>query len=204
MNLQDQLIGTAVRLFEANGYARTSVQDIVQAAGVTKGAFYHYFGGKEDLLMVLHERYINRLLEKSRVVSDDRNLRPGKKLRKLMKIILGEIAEYGAYAKVFFQEKNHLHPEHLDQIREKRDEYAFLMERVVRDGIESGDFRSDLDPVIMTLGIFGICNWAYRWYRPDGRFSIEQITNMLAEMVEQGIGTQTESGGYLHANSAVI
>ncbi|WP_018133302.1 TetR/AcrR family transcriptional regulator [Effusibacillus pohliae] len=191
MNVQDQLIKTAVRLFEERGYAGTSVQDIVSAAGVTKGAFYHYFTSKEDVLMVLHQQYINRLLEQSREVCNDPALPPKQKLRELMRILLGEIAEYGAYAKVFFQEKHHLSPTHMEHIREKRDTYFSMFEAVVREGIASGDFRPDLDPIITTMGIFGICNWTYRWFRPDGRLAIEEIGRMFSELIEKGITPTT-------------
>ncbi|HWM40698.1 MAG TPA: helix-turn-helix domain-containing protein, partial [Streptomyces sp.] len=49
-----RLMAAATRLFSEQGYDRTSVQEIVEAAGVTKGALYHYFGSKDDLL---HEIY---------------------------------------------------------------------------------------------------------------------------------------------------
>ncbi len=53
-----RLLAVATRLFAERGYDRTSVQEIVEAAGVTKGALYHYFGSKDDLL---HEVYARML-----------------------------------------------------------------------------------------------------------------------------------------------
>lgn len=53
-----RLLAAATRLFAEQGYDRTSVQEIVEAAGVTKGALYHYFGSKDDLL---HEIYARML-----------------------------------------------------------------------------------------------------------------------------------------------
>jgi AcrR family transcriptional regulator len=44
-----QLITTAQRLFGADGYAATSIDAVAAAAGVTKGAVYHHFGGKTAL-----------------------------------------------------------------------------------------------------------------------------------------------------------
>lgn len=187
MNLQNELVVAAVTLFEAKGYARTSVQDIVTAAGVTKGAFYHYFSGKEDVLLLIHEQHINRLLRQSREVYDNQSLHPGEKLEKLIDVALMEIAQYGAYAKVFFVEKNHLSSNNLMHIHAKRDEYASLFENVVRDGIAAGFFRAELDPVITSLGILGICNWTYQWFRPSGRYSIEVIARMFGDIVKQGI-----------------
>jgi AcrR family transcriptional regulator len=46
----------AKALFAARGFATTPVDEIVTRAGVTKGAFYHHFGSKEDVFAaVLHE-----------------------------------------------------------------------------------------------------------------------------------------------------
>src|SRR6478735_3847508 len=62
-NVADDVTRAAVRLFAAQGYANTSVQQIVEAAGVTKGAMYHYFESKDALLFAIYERMLS--LQKS-------------------------------------------------------------------------------------------------------------------------------------------
>jgi AcrR family transcriptional regulator len=49
------LIATARVLFTEQGYAATSVEEIIQRAGVAKGALYHHFGGKDDLFRVVYD-----------------------------------------------------------------------------------------------------------------------------------------------------
>lgn len=44
-----KLLEAALRVIRTRGYAGTTVDDICQAAGVTKGSFFHHFNGKEDL-----------------------------------------------------------------------------------------------------------------------------------------------------------
>src|SRR5437868_2267160 len=51
-----ELLDCAQRLFFENGYENTTVNDIIGAAGVSKGAFYHYFASKEALLEALSLR----------------------------------------------------------------------------------------------------------------------------------------------------
>ncbi|MCP5111061.1 MAG: TetR/AcrR family transcriptional regulator, partial [bacterium] len=57
-----ELLDIAQGLFVQNGYDSTPVSAILEAAGVAKGTFYHYFRSKEDLLDALVERMIELIL----------------------------------------------------------------------------------------------------------------------------------------------
>ena len=54
---RDRLVDTAMQLFWAKGYASTSVADVLHVAGVNSGSLYHFFPGKQDLLLAVLERY---------------------------------------------------------------------------------------------------------------------------------------------------
>ena len=58
-----ELLDVARRLFAADGFAATSLEDVVRGAGVTKGALYHHFRGKRDLFLAVYEREQQRLAE---------------------------------------------------------------------------------------------------------------------------------------------
>jgi AcrR family transcriptional regulator len=55
------LVTAARQLFGERGYAATSTEDVVAAAGVTKGALYHHFGGKQELFRVVHEQLLHEV-----------------------------------------------------------------------------------------------------------------------------------------------
>ncbi len=59
---REELMDAALALFVAKGIAATSMDDIVSAAGVSKGGFYHHFASKDALLQALQDRYIARFL----------------------------------------------------------------------------------------------------------------------------------------------
>jgi TetR/AcrR family transcriptional repressor of nem operon len=54
---REKLLAAAQELMLSQGYTATSVDDVCQAAGVTKGSFFHYFEGKEHLGMLVAERF---------------------------------------------------------------------------------------------------------------------------------------------------
>src|SRR5437763_8493794 len=58
------LIGVARALFADRGYAGVGTEEIVRAAGVTRGALYHHFDGKEDLFRAVYEDLERELVER--------------------------------------------------------------------------------------------------------------------------------------------
>src|SRR6516162_8475568 len=46
-----KILDAALRVIRAKGYAATTVEDICQAAGLTKGSFFHHFRSKEELAL---------------------------------------------------------------------------------------------------------------------------------------------------------
>jgi AcrR family transcriptional regulator len=69
-----QLLDAARRLFAADGYNATSLEDVVAAAGVTKGALYHHFSSKLDLFRAVfenEERALARVCHEAYSRSDD-------------------------------------------------------------------------------------------------------------------------------------
>jgi AcrR family transcriptional regulator len=57
-----QFIETAMKLFAEKGYHSTSIQDIVEAWGISKGAFYHHFSSKEELMLAIVKHHFEKIL----------------------------------------------------------------------------------------------------------------------------------------------
>jgi len=55
---RDHLIGVGLELMRKHGYGATGLQEILDAAGVPKGSFYHHFGSKEEFTAAVMERYV--------------------------------------------------------------------------------------------------------------------------------------------------
>ena len=65
----DEALGKALDLFRKGGFAATSLDDLVEATGLQRGGLYYYMKGKQDLLIRIHERFIEPLLENAREIA---------------------------------------------------------------------------------------------------------------------------------------
>ncbi len=57
MDTRDRLVFAALQLFWEKGYGATSIAEVLKAAGVNSGSLYHFFPGKQDLLLAVLDQY---------------------------------------------------------------------------------------------------------------------------------------------------
>jgi TetR/AcrR family transcriptional regulator, cholesterol catabolism regulator len=181
-----QLVDSALRLFEAHGFDRTSLQQIVSDAGLTKGAFYHHFASKEDLLWQIQDEYLETQLEGARAIVADGGS-PMDQVRRLVELSLVGVAEYRPHVAIFQQERRHLSGDRLTQITKKRDEVEKIFRSTVQAGIDAGEFRADVSARIVTFGILGMCAWAFQWFNPRGRLRIKDVAEQYCQLILDGL-----------------
>ena len=180
------IVDSALKLFGEKGYAVTSVQEITDAAGVTKGAFYHHFESKQDVLRLIHDEFLDYQLAILRMALDaDED--PATRLRNLLEALLLSSTQYQANVTVFYLERRNFTGAQYKAVKRKRDEFDRLFLQVFERGVAEGAFRSDLDPRIVSFAILGMCAWVHQWYRPGGRYDAEQIAAIFSELALDGL-----------------
>ena len=75
----------------------------------------------------------------------------------------------------------------IKDFRRRRREYEHRVEAVVRAGVESGEFRDDLDPWLTSIAWLGLHNYTYMWFKPNRRLSAHNVATAFADLVLQGI-----------------
>ena len=189
--MKEKITKQSVKLFQEKGFSETSIQDIVDLLGVTKGTFYYYFTSKEILLMEIHLRYIDDLLIRQKVIIDStKNCRD--KIIGIVSLIILDIEKQGANGRVYFREMRNLTPENAKKIKKKREEFRLNIVDVLSEGIESGEFRENIDPKMIALAILGVTNWSYNWFNPDGEVSVEDLAEKYVDFVLYGISLKGE------------
>ncbi len=185
--MKERITEQSKALFEKKGFTETSIQDIVDALGVTKGTFYYYFSSKEELLMDIHIRYIENLLSLQDKILSDETKDCKTKLYDMVFMLIHIIEEQGASARVFFRELRNLNDDHLAQVLPKRDQFRLNLQSLLEQGKDNGEFRKDLEVGIATFGILGITNWSYNWYNPKGTLKDHEVAKIFVEMILNGI-----------------
>ena len=79
----NRILDAAMRLFMEKGYEHTTIQDIVDQLDVTKGAVYHHFKSKEDILSAALDRDNQALFDELRRIRDDGRMTGAEKLQAL-------------------------------------------------------------------------------------------------------------------------
>lgn len=184
--MKEEITRHSVKLFQQKGFSETSIQDIVDSLGVTKGTFYYYFKSKEQLLMDIHSRYIDDLLNRQQmIIEDEQDCRS--KIVKVIELIICDIKTQRPNGRVYFREMRNLATENADVIKEKRAKFRSNIEQIIIEGMESGEFRNSLQPKMITFAILGVTNWSYEWMNPSGDVSVEELAEMFSDFVLHGI-----------------
>ncbi len=79
------ILDVATRLFAEKGYDRTSLQDIINETKLSKGAIYHHFSSKEDILEAIFDRIGEENTAVLAKVRDDKEVNGLEKLRKIIR-----------------------------------------------------------------------------------------------------------------------
>src|SRR3982751_3717437 len=82
-----ELLDAALVVFAERGYRNTRLDDVAEAAGVTKGAIYHYFDTKEDLLRSVIEHYQTLAFGRVKEVLQIRQLSASERIQLLVQQI---------------------------------------------------------------------------------------------------------------------
>lgn len=196
--MKEKITEASIRLFEQKGFSETSIQDIADELGVTKGTFYYYFPTKEQLLMEIHLQYIDDLLARQEIIGQtDESVE--EKLKATVGLLITDIETHGPSGRVFMREVRHLAEENADEVKRKRERFRLNIEKLVEEGMETGEFRGDLRADMIAFAVLGVTNWSYQWFSPHGEVTAEELARIYSGMILHGIGAgmqkQVPEGG---------
>jgi AcrR family transcriptional regulator len=151
---RQELVDAALDVFVSRGVAATSVDDIVQAAGVAKGTFYLYFATRDDIVNAVAERLVTRVADRVAAIANNAGLSPPHRLLALGQL-LNEVGKQG-------NERDLVEAFHRPENRAVHDrlterivvQLAPSLAAVIREGIDADLFLPQ-DPRLSALFVLG-------------------------------------------------
>lgn len=186
------IIDAAVELFEEKGYEATSVEDVVRHVGLSKGAFYHYFEGKDELLLLIHDSFVDYELRVIREIVK-LSLSPRETLVRIIEEIVVSVEVYQPHIAIFFEQRRYLSDVRFAQVKKKRDEFTNEIVNVIEEGVRIGEFANVPSSRVLAFGIVGMCSWTYQWFR-RGALTAREVGQLYAKVVVDGICRAPDSG----------
>jgi AcrR family transcriptional regulator len=175
---QQQVVVEAARVFARQGYDQTTMQELADAVGIAAGGLYHYFGGKEQLLIRICDQLMNPLLEQAREVVDQHD-EPEEQLRALIRLWVQHVVEHRDHMLVFQQERHVIeHGAQWKAVRDDRKAFERLVESVLAD-VDT----PTADPRLALSALLGMVNHTAQWFRPRGRLSAIDVADGYADLV---------------------
>jgi TetR/AcrR family transcriptional regulator len=174
----------AARLFARRGYPGTSMNQVAEAAGLSKASLYHYYRDKYALLVEIAEGHVGALESLVGEVAAQQ-LPPAETLRRLIERIIGEYADAQDAHHVLTAEVRFLEPADRQRV--------LGAERRVVDGFaqaigawQPGQIDAGLTKPL-TMLLFGMINWLFTWHRPGGALSHADLAPIVADLFFAGV-----------------
>lgn len=180
--MEERILASAVALFAEQGFDATTVQQVVDRAEVTKGALYHYFGAKDDLLFEIYHSLIGtQTADLEAIVAH--GLGAPETLRAILVNVVRSTVERLSEAAVFFREAHKLDAERHAAFRADRRRYHESFRAVIVAGQKAGEFTTTVPADTVVQIALGVVNQLPVWYRPDGSKDAEQLGHEIADFV---------------------
>ncbi|HET9735773.1 MAG TPA: TetR/AcrR family transcriptional regulator [Burkholderiales bacterium] len=175
------ILRAAARVFRRRGIAAAGMREIAEEAGLSPGNLYHYFSGKDEILLFCQERTLERMLAAVKEARGTAAERLRAVLQAHVHSMLDELESATAHLDV------EALPEGMRaQMIEKRDVYERAIRAIVADGAKSREFAR-CDASLVTRAMLGAVNWTARWYRPDGPQTPSEIAQALSDYLVKGL-----------------
>jgi AcrR family transcriptional regulator len=177
-----EMLAAAAKVFAQRGYHGASTQDIADVLGIRQASLYYYFESKEAALeAVCADGVEDYALRAQKILRG-----PGSASDKVAGIVVQHLApmvERLDFTLTFLRERRFLPAPARQRIRAIEIRYERLIEKIIQQGVASGEFRAGLDARMAALAILGLGNSAAAWYGREPEASLDRITSSYVDLL---------------------
>jgi AcrR family transcriptional regulator len=178
------VLARSVDLFNERGFDGTSMEDLARYLGISKSAIYHHVSGKDALLGLALDRALSALEEAAFEVRSAQAA-PIDRLEMLLRRSVAVLVERLPYVTLLLRVRGNSDVERDALIRRRRIDR--LVADLVRDAVDAGQLRPDLDPVVVGRLLFGAVNSLTEWLRPGSAHSADELADAVVAIAFEGL-----------------
>jgi AcrR family transcriptional regulator len=157
---KDHILDVAERVFAEHGFDGASTRLISGEAGVNMAMLNYYFGSKEGLFLAVFERRTNTFYSILQDIGNDGQINCWQKVIKYIDAYIERIFNTNCFQKMLYQEMS---MGRRSGLTDKLSKLLMLnvteFRRILQDGIDKGEFASDVDTDLIIATVFGIKNF---------------------------------------------
>lgn len=198
--IRDTILGKAAELFAARGYERSSISDLAEVCGLSRGALYHYFDSKEALLYSMLHTHVAGMLDRLRE-ADAKGGAPVERLARLVETIVSINAASQCEQAILLNDLGSLHEHEQVEIKGLEQQIVGLLSNALVAADRSGRITR-ANRTIHTMMLLGIINYTYTWYDPDAAVKPQAFARMATDVFLNGFlaGVATAQVATPHQN----
>ncbi len=180
------ILRNAARIFAEKNYHSTTMRDISRATGVSLSGLYHYCKSKEELLFLIQDNCFGRVLERleERLLEVDD---PMVRLRIFIENHLSFFAANMSEMKVLSHEAESLGGDLHTHVSTKKDKYTKLARQILSEIQQEQEAAAQVDLTVATYALFGMMNWIYNWYDPQGKLTVSELVDNVTRLFLQWV-----------------
>jgi AcrR family transcriptional regulator len=181
------VLNAAIELFNRKGYDATSIGDVADELGITKSAIYHHVPSKEHLLSeALDEALVGLEAAVAEALASD-----GSAYERLRGVVRHSVEVLvGHQPAVTLLLRVHGNSRTERAALERRRRIDARLAALVRQAVDEGALRADLEPDLVSRLMFGMVNSLVEWYRPTGPVDAVQLADAVAAIAFEGLNAR--------------
>ncbi|MDQ0074791.1 AcrR family transcriptional regulator [Variovorax boronicumulans] len=183
---RERILQAAAQLFAAQGYANTTMAQIVRALGVTKPFVYYYFRDKQEIFETLSWRPAVDCFTALDFAADDPRRASEKVLEGIERLIRATISHHPV-AFFPYREPQVYRPEYIAAQKKLAHHFYDLLCPLLEEARRDGDLDFG-ETKITALAACSLPGFLYSWYRPGGRLSPDEVVAELTKLASRVIG----------------
>lgn len=162
---QATVLRAAIDLFNRQGYEGTSMGDLARALGLTKSAIYHHVDSKEALLSLAVDEALDALTAALDEVAERHDSSPERRLRDAVRSSVVVLVEHLPAVTLLLRVHGNTPVEQAAVKRRREVDQRLAV--MVREAVDAGAIRDDIDPLVASRLLFGMVNSLTEWVRRD-------------------------------------